>query len=128
MRQNTRDGVQDVLARHPPSEWSPDHSAEKLGDVSPVLCRTVRDEHLRTRAIPARGDGVLREENADVLSILHGLRAYVGNRVASDLEVRVLAEDMRQCVLLQFRPSLPNGTKSRQEQVVRGPVRNLYDK
>ena len=107
VRQHALNRIQQVIAGYPPSQRRADHPPEKLSDVGLVLGGTERHEHLGPRAVPAGGDRVLGEQHADVCAILHRLRADVRDREPTDLNRRVIAEDMRHRVRFQLRPSSP---------------------
>lgn len=103
------------------------HPAEQLGDVSAVLRRTERHQHLRTRAVPARGDRALGQQDLEVLGVLDPLRLDVGNDLLAHGQVLVFAEDVGNGVVRQARPRLVDGVERSHEGLLRWLVTHLHD-
>ena len=88
------DGVQKIIGFDAPRKWGAYHTSHELCDIGRVRTPALREDDLRSRAVPSVGDGLLGEEHADARGVLNELGFDIGNKVFSRRDVLMLAEDV----------------------------------
>ena len=117
--------VENLVTGNATGQRSTNHTAQQLGDMSSVLSWTERNEYFSSRAVPSSRDRSLRQKNTNTGTLLDSLRFLIRDDISCDIQVLVLAKNVRDIVGAKTWPSVKQCIEDDSEIFFRWLVTNL---